>query len=123
MLGNIWVTAAGYVATAVVGWLWLEARDDIIEAVEGCNTRITAAALESERLVRETLTRAAQEREAQLQADIDAAERAAAIARQAASEAASRPVEVREVIREVASANACIDTAVPALLVDSVFSD
>ena len=114
------VTAGGYVLAGFLFWLLLEAREDLGEEREQCNSDKLAAVAAAEEALRNATIDSYEERIQQLE-KIAADEVAArAIAEQAAIEAAARPAEVREIIREVASENSCIDTAVPDAVLDSL---
>ena len=119
-LSNIWVTVGGWAAAALCFGLWFNAASDIKAERERCNTRMAEAVAESESAVAEATRLAAQKKIDALMRQAEAANRALAIAEEAAEMAESRIPEVREVIREVAVTNACIDTDVPAAVLDSL---
>jgi hypothetical protein len=119
-LGNIWVAAAGYAVAGVLLWLLLEAKEDLGAEIAQCNTDKVIAIAEAERLTREAMQIVMDERVAQLEARIWDESNARRIAEEARVEAESRLPEVRTIIREVASENACIDTTVPDVIVDSL---
>lgn len=117
---NIWVTVGGYAAAATLLWLLLEAREDLGAEIAQCNADKALAVAEAERITREALQTAMDERIAQLEARLWDEANARRIAEEARVEAESRLPEVRTIIREVASENACIDTAVPDAVLDSL---
>ena len=119
-LSKWYVTAAGYALAALFLWLYIDAQSEIKAEIERCNTEKLASVAEAERVARQAT-------QADLQAQIDAlvrqsaqADRAREIAEEAARLAESRVPEVREIIREVASDDACIDTAVPDAVLNSM---
>jgi len=112
--------AASTVALGIVTGLYLDKRDDYASAVESCNASKLLAIAEAERLARETVASAAARKAIQLERQVEAANRAREIAEEAQREAESRPERVRTIIRRVADADACIDTAIPAELADSL---
>ena len=119
----MWIKFAPWIACAVLGGLWLNARDAIIEEREGCNISKVEEALEASLVVADA-QKAAHERELQEAFEIvERARRAEAIAREAAELADSRPAKVRTVIKRITDEEACIGTIVPTVLVDSVFND
>ena len=117
---NIYVTLGGYVAAAVLFWLLLETKEELGAEISHCNTQKALAVAEAERITREALQTAMDERIAQLEEILASERNARAIAEAAKEEAESRLPEVREVIREVASEDACIDTTVPDAVLDSL---
>lgn len=114
------VAAPGYVAAVVLGWLWLEARDDLAAEIADCNASKLTAIAEAETIAREAERRAFSERIAQLERNAIAAENARQIAEDAAREAESRPPVVREVIQRFIDTDACIDTPIPDDIVRSL---
>jgi len=115
-----WVTIGGYAAAAVLLWLWLETRDDLAAEVERCNVDKIQSILDAEILLREADREAAEATAAELARQLTLEQKARQIADTAAREAESRPVRVRTVIREVASENLCLDTAVPAAVLNEL---
>lgn len=120
MIEKYAVAGGGYVLAAMMFWLLIDAKQDLAAEIESCNTRAETAA-------REATEAATEARIAAYERQLDEAEelrqhevRARQIAVKAATEAQNRPERVRTVIREVASENACIDTAVPAAVLDSL---
>jgi len=110
---------AGAAAVGLL-WLYVGAKSDLKAEVESCNARIAELGQNAEREAGIAREAALQRQIEELEA-INAAQTAAlGIASQAASEAAKRPERVRTVIKEVASANACLDTAMPAAVIDSL---
>ncbi len=119
----MWIKFAPWIACIVLGGLWLNARDAIIEEREGCNTSKVEEALEASRVVADA-QKAAHEREIQDMLEIvERARRAEAIARDAEELAESRPAKVRTIIERIADEDACISTVMPVDLVDGVFND
>jgi len=112
--------AASTVGLALMTGLYLDKRDDYASAVESCNSDKLAAVAEAERITRDTIEAAAARNIAAAEQQAEAARRARAIAEEARRQAEARPERVREVIRRVADADACIDTAVHGELVDSL---
>lgn len=117
---NLYVTAGGYVAAALLFWLLLEAREDLGAEIAQCNADKIEAVAEAERITREAMQIAMDERVAQLEARLWDESNARRIAEEARVEAESRLPEVRTIIREVASEDACIDTTVPDAVLDSL---
>jgi hypothetical protein len=113
-------TAIAAGLAAVFFWLYVGAKSDLKAEIESCNTRIAELAVDAEREAGIAREKALQRQIAELEAINTAQTEALGIAAEAASEAARRPERVRTVIKEVASANACIDTVVPAAVVDSL---
>ncbi len=130
--GGIGVTAGGYVAAAILLGLWLNARDAIIEEREGCNTKITQAALASEKLAREATREAYERRLADIEAQLTREQNARRIASEGRLEADSRAeaaiARLNAIIRDIEETeNApvgqiCAATDVPADI-RSVYSD
>ncbi len=119
----MWIKFAPWIACVILGGLWLNARDAIIEEREGCNTSKVEEALEASRVVADA-QKAAHERELQKALEIvERARRAEAIALDAAELAESRPAKVRTIIERIADEDACISTVVPIDLVNGVFND
>lgn len=116
---GLWLTIGGWTAAAVTGWLWLGARDDVARQTEACNTDKVAAVAEAERVARAAEREAADAEILRLNQRIADEANAREIAQEAARAAESRPPVVREVIRRVADANACMDTAIPADVIDA----
>ena len=122
-LSNVWVSAGGYVLAGLLFWALLETREDLGEERAQCNADKLAAVAAAESTLREAEVAAYEDRIDQLE-KLAADETAArAIAEEAARLAANQPERVRTVIREVASENSCIDTAVPDAVLDSLRGD
>ncbi len=122
MIPPSWIVGfASLAANLLLFGLWQGAEDELIREIGNCNAGILEDTIKRERLVAQAQLEAerARSRELERLREIDA--KSIESARQAALEASARPAEVREVIKEVASANACIDIAMPDRLVDSVF--
>ena len=113
-------TAAGYGAAGVLLWLYIDAKGDVKAEIERCNTEKMAAVAETEQIVRVAVQEGMQAEIDRLIEQNERADRAREIAEEAARLAEARIPEVREVIREVANENACIDTAIPAAIIDSL---
>ncbi len=119
----MWIKFAPWIGCVVLGGLWLDARDAIIEEREGCNTSKVEEALEASRVVADA-QKAAHELEIQDMLEIvERGRRAEAIALEAAELAESRPAKVRTIIERIADEDACINAVVPVDLVDGVFDD
>ncbi len=117
----MWIKFAPWVACIVLGGLWLNARDAIIEEREGCNTSKVEEALEASHVVADA-QKAAHEREIQdMLAIVERGRRAEAIALEAAELAESRPEKVRTIIKRVADEDACISAVVHDSVLDCVF--
>ena len=114
------ITFGGYAAAALLLVAYIGAKSDIKAEIERCNTEKMAAVAEAQSLVRDAEIAAMERHIDALTNMIHEADEARKIAEAAAREAELRPAKVRTVIREVASADACIDTAVPAAVVDSL---
>ena len=109
--------------SAVFGWLWLQARDSIIEEREQCNTDKMASVADAERLAREASDNAHARRESELLAIIQAEREARTIAdtgRVEANEIADAAVaRVNELMREIENENdapvarLCVNTVLP----------
>lgn len=115
--------AASTAGLALMTGLYLDKRDDYASAVESCNADKLAAVAEAERITRETVESAAARKLADLLLQAEAANRARDIAEEAQRKAEARPERVRTVIKEVASENNCLDTVIPAVVVDSLRND
>ena len=87
---SIGLTAGGYVAAAVLFWLWLGARDDVAQAVELCNQQKLVAVAEAENLAREASEAAFQRRLADIEAQLALEQEARLRASQGRLEADSR---------------------------------
>ena len=111
------VSSAGLV---VMTGLYLDKRDDYASQVEACNAEKLLAVAEAERVTRQEADAAAAQRIADLKKQAESADRAREIAEEATRQAEARTPRVREVIREVAANDSCIDTRVPVELVDSL---
>lgn len=72
------------VANITLGWLWLEAREDLAAEIERCNADKLSAVAQAERITRTTQERAFEERIAQLERIADQRENARRIAETAA---------------------------------------
>ena len=114
---------ASTVALVVMTGLYLDKRDDFAAQVEQCNADKLEAVAEAERITREAQEAAIQTRLTELARQVNAADEARRVAEAARREAESRPPEVREVIRRVSDANACLDTGMPDAVIDSLRLD
>lgn len=114
------VTAGGYVLAATLFWLLLETREDLGEERAQCNADKLAAVAAAEEALRNAQIESYEQRIADLEQIAADETRAREIAVEAARAAESRPERVRTVVREVASENSCIDTAVPDAVLDSL---
>ena len=119
-LSGWWMTALGWGAAVGMGFLFVGAREELAAEIERCNTAKLAAVAEAERLVRVAVQAGLQEEIDRLLLQTERAERARQIAQEAARLAEARIPEVREIIREVANEDVCIDTAVPTAVLDSL---
>jgi hypothetical protein len=113
---------AGWPLAALIFWFYLGARDQVIEERESCNADKLTTALESSELARTAIHEAAERRFAELEALAKDADNARRIAEAARLEAESRPAQIRTIVREVASVDACIDSPVPVRLLECVRS-
>jgi hypothetical protein len=118
-----YVAGAASVGLVVMTNLYLGARDDLARQTEECNTDKITAIAEAEKVTREALAAAHRDALAQLARQAEAADRAREIAEEVAREAAARPVEVREVIREVYDEDQCLGAPVPGAILDSLRGD
>jgi len=119
-IGKWQVTAAGYAAAALFLWLYIGAKSDVKAGLERCNTEKMAAVAQAESLARVAVQTGLQAEIDRLEKQTVKANRARAIAEEAALLADARIPEVREVIRVVANTDACIDTNVPAGVLDAL---
>ena len=78
MISDMWLKILPWATTVLLGWLLLEAREDIGEEREQCNTRVEAGARQAERAAREAerlnfeqVLAARDAREAELLSEID----------------------------------------------------
>ena len=110
----------GWAAAAAMTFLWLNARDAIIEEREGCNADKLATVAEAEAEVRRALEEVHSRRIAELARQRDQADRERIAMLERARRAEAKPAEVREVIKRVAVENECIDTAVPTAVLDKL---
>ena len=109
-------------ANLTLGWLWLEAREDLAAEIERCNADKLSAIAEAERITRTTQERAFGERIAQLERIADQRENARRIAETAARDA-QEAVEgtqrrIDRLMQEARNAPpadpvACLNAAVP----------
>ena len=113
---------AGWPIAVLMFWFWLGARDQVIEERESCNADKLTSALESSELARTAMQKAAERRFEELEQLAYQADTARRIAELARIEAESRPAQIRTVVREVASVDACIDSRVPDRLLECVRS-
>ncbi len=120
MLGGWKLAAPGYAAAIVLGWLWLEAREDLASEIERCNADKLSAIVEAEAAARAAVERAFGERIAQLERNATLAEQAREVAEAARIEAENRPPEVREVIRRFIDTDACLTTSIPSDILDGL---
>ena len=120
--------AMGYAALATVFcgvliWLYLGKRDQVIEERERCNATIAASAAQASELARKAQKDADFAAINELRHQATQAEKARQIAENAAKQAQNRPAKVRTVIKEVSGENSCLDTPVPAAVLDSLRAD
>ena len=101
-------------------WLFVDARSDLKAERESCNVRVEKLAREATEAAGEAQIAALRRQVASLMTKATQEAQARESAERAAREALERPERVRTVIREVASANACIDTAVPDSILGSM---
>ena len=118
----------GYAALAtvfcgVLVWLYLGKRDQVIEERERCNATIAASAAQASELARKAQKDADFAAINELRHQATQAEKARQIAENAAKQAQNRPEKVRTVIKEVSGENSCLDTPVPAAVLDSLRAD
>lgn len=123
---NIGITVGGYMAAIVLGGLWLNARDAVIEEREGCNADKLQAALEAEKAASDAVISAQRREIERLASEAEKERKAARIAQKAADEARKAPERVKTVIREVPReelAAQCLDLGVPAAVADELRHD
>ena len=120
MIEKIYVTIGGYALAALLLWAYIDAKSDIKAEQERCNSEKLEAVAEARRVVRDAEIAAMERHIDDLTKLVHDADQARLIAEEAAELARNKPAKVRTVIREVASANACIDTAVPAAVINSL---
>lgn len=129
MLAKIGVAAGGYVAAATLGWLLLQAHQQIGEEIERCNTDKLAAVAEAEQIARDAVQRAAQQRIDMLQRQAAQERKAARIAADAvlAAELEARDAqsEIRRLMVQAPRETGidpkdCLNVALPASAVDSL---
>ncbi len=119
----MWIKFAPWIGCVVLGGLWLDARDAIIEEREGCNTSKVEEALEAKTEVA-TAKQAEHDRQIrELLEIVDRQRRAKEIAVEAAELAESRPAKVQTIIERITDEEACMGAVVPTVLVDGVFDD
>lgn len=114
---------AGWPIAAMLFFFWLDGRENLAMETERCNTDKMTAVAEASEVARLAVVRASTAREKQLEAMAESERRARHIAEDARVAAESRPARVVEVIKRVAITDACINTAVPADLLDSLRND
>ena len=122
-MNTILTTVSGYLAAAVLFWLWTEAREDLAAQIESCNGDKLRAVAEAEQVARQAEREAAAQTVAELVRMNEQTERARHVALQAALAAESRPAEVREVIRHVTDSSGCLRSPVPAAVLERLRSD
>jgi hypothetical protein len=111
---------AGYGLAVLFFWFWHGARENTAEEIERCNADKIAAVQDAEAAVRSAMISNYEEKISEMERLLLRESRARQIAEEARMDAESRPPVVRTVIREVAGENACIDTAVPDAVLDSL---
>jgi hypothetical protein len=119
---KVWAGIGGYLLAAFFVWLWLNGRDDLASQREACNTAVQASAAQAQKVAREVSQAAFEARLAQKEAQITSERNAREIADRARLAAESRPARVETVIRRIRDANSCLDTIVPAELIDGLQS-
>lgn len=105
------VTIGGYAAAFVLGWLWLDTRDELASTIERCNTDKIASVLEAEQITRKAIESVYSEEIERAERRVKAERNAYLAVAEALREAESRPVRVRTVIRE--SEESCLTQEVP----------
>lgn len=110
----------GYVGAAILLGLYMGAREDLAAEIERCNTEKLAAVQEATEALRDAQMAQYEARIAELEQMALDERKAREIAQEAARAAESRPEKVRTVIRRVADENACMDTSVPAPVLDEL---
>ena len=111
---------AGWPLAVLLFFLWLDGRENLAAEVERCNADKMAAVAEAEAITRQATEANLQARLTELAEIAERERHARAIAEEARAIAESRPVEVREIIRRVADANACMDTDIPSVVLDEL---
>ena len=114
------IALLGWGAAAALMTMYIGAKADIKAEIERCNTEKVIAIQEATEALRTVEMASYKARILELEQLALDESNARLIAQQAAIEAQNRPERVRTVIKEVASANACIDTVVPAAVLDSL---
>lgn len=120
---NLGWTVSGWGAAIILGWLWLETRDNLATEIERCNTSKVSAIAEASQMAREAEREAAQDEIVRLEAIAASQSKAREIVAQALRESEARGPVVREVVRNVPRselAAQCLDLPVPAAVFDSV---
>ena len=115
---------AGYGVAALLFWLWLGARDAIIEEREGCNQDKLRSVAEAENIAREALQEAHSRRLAQIEALVRAERDARKLAEMARADALagaeSAQNTIRRLMREAENneaatiENVCLNADIPA---------
>lgn len=117
---SIGLSLGGYVGLVIMAGLYVGAREDLASERERCNTDKVTAVSEAERVTRKAVEAAFADRLAKEAARANREAVARAAAEESAQAADARPPKIRTVIKEVASANACINVDLPAALVNSL---
>ena len=118
----LYVAGLGWLCAALLGYMYLQKRDDLAEGRELCNTQKAQAVAEAERITREVTAAAMQENLARMEQMV-AQER---MARQRADEARiiaeDRAATVRTIIREISSEDpqSCLNDSVPPAILDGM---
>lgn len=113
---------------AILGWLWLESREDLAAAIVQCNADKLAAVVEAEQITREALQSASDARIAELEERHRQTENALLTARDtaedAAAEVASSEVRIRELeleasIDDIPDSTECLNVFIPSRVLHS----
>jgi len=111
---------AGWPLAILFYFLWQGVQEDLADEINACEMAKMAMVAEASEAARKAQGAAFAKQIRELRLLAQDAEDALKIAEDARLAAEARPPEVREVIRRVADANACLNTDMPVELVDSL---
>lgn len=126
----IWLKALPYAAVLVLGWLLLQANQEIGRQEEACNTRVESARADSERVTREALNLAHEadlrDKDAIIQNEREALGFSEMATSAANAKAAAAQVRIKQLLQEALGNDAapieqvCLNVDVQPAALDSV---
>lgn len=112
-MNTLVVAIGGWAASLILLWGMLGAYEKLGEERERCNSDKLQAVADAEAALRGAQIAVYERQLAEARSRADREAKARQIVTEALEAERNKPAEVREIIREVASENSCIDTAVP----------